>query len=84
MLMTLKLFFPMIHLHDFPKSFSLIMNNLNALSAWSEFNGLRFNFAKYAVLHFGAKNHNFMYNLNNHVLPPSESVQDLGVARNTK
>ena len=40
---------------DFPKCLSLIMNDLNALSAWSKFNGLRFNFAKCAVLHFGAK-----------------------------
>ena len=51
---------------DFPKSFSLIMNDLNALSAWSDFNGLRFNFAKCAVLHFGAKNLNFVYSVNNH------------------
>ena len=54
------------------------------LSAWSEFNDLQFNFAKCAVLHFGAKNSNFEYNVNNHVLPSSESVQDLGVTRNTK
>ena len=54
------------------------------LFAWSEFNGLRFNFAKCAVLHFGAKNLNFVCNVNNNVLPSSESVQDLGVTRNTK
>ena len=50
----LKVIFP-IDPSDFPKSFSSVMNDLNALSAWSEFNGLRFNFAKYVVLHFGAK-----------------------------
>ena len=82
MLMTLKLFFP-IDLTDFPKSFSLIINDLKALFAWSEFNGLWFNFAKFAVLHFSAKNLNFVYNVNNHVLPSSESVEDLGVTRNT-
>ena len=60
------------------------MNDLNALSAWSEFNGQRFNFAKCAVLYFGAKNSNLVYNVNNHVLPSSESVQDLGVSCNTK
>ena len=60
------------------------MNDLNALFAWSEFNSLWFNFAKCAVLHFGAKNPNFVYNVNNNVLPSSESVQDLGVTRNTQ
>ena len=79
----LKVIFP-IDPSDFPKSFSLIMNDLNAFSAWSEFNGLWFNFAKCAVLRFGAENSNFVYNVNNHVLPSSESVQDLGVTRNTK
>ena len=78
----LKVIFP-IDPSNFTKSFSLIMNDLHALSAWSEFNGLQFNFAKYAVLHFGAKNPNFVYNVNNHVLPFSESVQDLGITRNT-
>ena len=67
-----------------PRSFSLIMNDLNALSAWSEFIGLRFNIAKCAVLHFGAKNPNFVYNVSNHILSSSESVQDLGVTRSIK
>ena len=79
----LKVIFP-IDPSDFPKSFSLIMNDFNTLSAWSEFNGLRFNFVKCAVLHFGAKNPNFVYDVNNYVLPSSESVQDLSVTRNTK
>ena len=79
----LKVIFP-IDPTDFPKSFSLIMNDLNVLSAWSEFNGLRFNFDKCAVLHIGAKSPNFMYNVNNHALSSSESVQDLSVTRNTK
>ena len=59
-------------------------DDLNALSAWSEFNCHRFNFAKYAVLCSRAKNSNFVYNVNNHVLPSSESVQDLGVTHNNK
>ena len=50
----LKVIF-LIDSSDFPQYFSLIMNDLNALFAWSEFNGLRFNFAECAVLHFGAK-----------------------------
>ena len=79
----LKVIFP-IDPSNFPKSFSLIMNDLNTLSAWSEFYGQWFNFAKCAVLHFGAKNPNFVYNVNYHVLPSSESVQDLSVTRNTK
>ena len=84
MLITLKLFFP-IDPSDFPKSFSLIMNDLNALSAWSEYNNPRFNFAKCVVLHFLLKILNlFIMQITIYVLPSSESVQNLGVIHITK
>ena len=78
-----KVIFPIVP-PNFHKYFSFITNDLNALTAWSEFNGLRLNFAKCAALHFDAKNPNFVYNINNQVLPSSEPVQDLGVTCNTK
>ena len=60
------------------------MDDLNVLFAWFEFNGLGLTLIKCAILHFGAKNPNFVCNVNYYVLPSSESVQDLGITRNTK
>ena len=76
----LKVIFP-IHLTDTDKSFNLIMQDLNNLSAWSEATGLRFNFSKCLVLHYGVKNPNFVYNVCGNLLSVADSVIDLGVLR---
>jgi hypothetical protein len=76
----LKVVFPIDRLKP-NESYTLIINDLKKLSAWSMDTGLKFNFKKCTVLHYGYNNPNFAYTLDNYTLPVSDSASDLGILR---
>ena len=74
----LKVTFP-INKSDIRQSYDFIMPGLYKLSLWSEATGLKFNFSKCFVLHYGKNNPRFTYTVCGNILLAVDSVTNLGV-----